>query len=105
MVIRRYRSFPIVRVTNDHKNAGNVISRKHPSIRALIGITCKLRVTKSSFSGLQISGCFSTAIFLKFRIFLIILVKQIYMVAMKVHRKWPLKLGNNCNPDTGDPIQ
>ena len=24
---------------------------------------------------------------------------------MKVQRKWPLKLGNNCNPYTGDPIQ
>ena len=27
------------------------------------------------------------------------------MVALKVLRKWPLKLGNNCNPYTGDLIQ
>ena len=40
-----------------------------------------------------------------FRILLIILVKQIYMVALKVLRKWPLKLDNNCNIYTGDPIQ
>ena len=25
------------------------------------------------------------------------------MLALKVPKKWPLKLGNNCNPYTGDP--
>ena len=56
------------------------------TIAALIEIVCKMGITKSSFSR------FSTAIFMKFRIFLIMLVKQIYMVALKVPGKWPQKM-------------
>ena len=51
-------------------------------------------VTKRSFVSLQTHWLISTAIFLKFRIFLIILVEQIYMVT--------LKLDNTCNAHTGD---
>ena len=59
-----------------------------------------LGLPKAQFLAYKLSGCFNTAIFLQLRIFLIILVKQIYKVALKVPRKWPLKLGSNCNPDT-----
>lgn len=42
--------------------------------------------------------------FLKFRICLIILVKHIYIVTLKVPRKW-LLLDNNCNAYARDTIQ
>ena len=80
------------------------ICRIHLTITASIS-DVKWGLPTAHFIDYNLSSCFSTVIFLKFRILLIILVKQIYMVALKVPRKWPLKLGNNCNLYTGDPIQ
>ena len=65
---------------------------------APIEIACKMGVRRS-----LLTDWFSTAIFLKFRIFLIILVEQIW--TLKVLRIWPLKLDNKCNAHTGDEIQ
>ena len=53
---------------------------------------------KSHFLAYKPPGWFNTAIFLKSRIFRIILVEQIYMVTLKVPRKWPLKLDKTVIP-------
>ena len=77
----------------------------HSTIPASIEIHVKLGLQQANFLAYKLPGWFGTAIFLKFRIFLIILVQQRYMVTLKVPRKWPLKLDNNSNAYTGDKIQ
>ena len=70
-----------------------------------IEIACKMGVT--NFLAYKRPGWFGTTIFLKFMIFLIILVEHtcIYYVTLKDPRKWPLKWDNYCNTYTGDTIQ
>ena len=64
-------------ITNDH----NSVRFRTPAMSVItISIAPPIEIA---------SGCFSTAILLKFRTFLIILIKQIYMVALKVLRKLP----------------
>lgn len=69
-----------------------------PPLPAPIEIHVKWGLQKAKFLAYKVPGWFGTAIFLKFRIFLIILAQQRYMVTLKVPRKWLPKLHNNSMP-------